>query len=624
MLSVEATHRLLSSFFTSDDVAEIRAAAAQVVASSSGRVQSSETVYLRTGKPERGGLYCAKVFGPLEDLRCLCGFLSGAQRAGETCEKCGVLCGERRLRSERWGHIESPAPLLHPRLLPVVAARLGLQPAQALRVLQRRANLDPNRGVVLAKRGADGAYAFSDPAEQERGARGPAFLQRALGPDGDLLVSTIPVTPPAWRDLSGAETAAYRRVINRATRLARLLELNAPAIIVENEELLLQHVFDRLHVTMRAELAARVSSSQRGTGRGPRAAALLAAVQAQPEAEDRRAVYADYLSEVGDPRGEFIALQLANAERPRMSPRESQLLRRHLREWIAPLEGLLEERPVFRRGFISRCRTKRGADLEPLVGHAIWATVEHLETDEPRLITHPSMTSLRSLGVSFSTLRRLCEAGRRLPRIEAAVVRLSGCPPQLHAVVTGSDLLPSLRELTLIHKTIGGSQDWSWLSGTRWLAEVRAMTIVSDLERHGAATLRPWAALLTAPSKLEQVTVSIGMKHFVYELRRADRGVELSITLSASLIERALLAQDRHYFTNGLVQACQGIDQPIVRLSVAVPDSWPHDSSRPSWSYLAPLVSWLEGVRAQYPGAELPAPFPADETGSAAEDPAAP
>lgn len=594
--------RLLSAFFTSDDVAEIRAAAAQVVASSAGAIRSPGTIILRTGKPERDGLYCAKVFGPVEDLRCLCGAVHGAARAGETCERCGVLCGESRLRSERWAHIESAVPLVHPRLLPAVAARLGLKPTQVMRVLSRRANLNPDGSLTLAQRGEGGMYAFEDPAEEEKDARGPWFLQRALGADGDLLVEAIPITPPAWRAVSSADTAGYQRVVNRAARLARLIELHAPPIIIENEELLMQHVFDRLCGTLRAELSARASSSTPAPA-AARAATLLAAVYAQPDATDRRAVYADFLNEVGDPRGEFIALQLANADKPRMSPRESQLLRRHLGEWIAPVEEVLDERPVFRRGFMARCRTKNGADLEALIGHPVWSTAEHLETDEPRLVTHPSMVCLRSLGLTFTTLRQLCEGGTPLPKVEALTVRLSGCPPKLHAMVTGSAILPSLRTLTVIHKTIGGGQDWSWLAGTRLLEEVRELTVVTDHERNGAATLSFWAALLQRPTNLERVTISIGMKHILYELRRAAGGVELNVKLSDAGIERAFLAQDDQYVVNGMEGAVAGIGCEIVKLRVEVPPV--------GWN-LEPLVAWIEQLRARHPQAALPVPPPVE------------
>lgn len=598
---MDDTGRLLSAFFTSDDPSEIRAAASQVVARSAGLIRSPETIHLRTGKPERGGLYCAKVFGPVEDLRCLCGAVQGAARAGETCERCGVLCGESRLRDARWGHVESAVPLLHPKLAPAVAERLGLRPAQLLRVLSRRANLNADGTLALAKRGEGGLFAFSDPEEEARDARGPHFLRRALGPDAELMIAAIPITPPAWRGVNGAETAGYRRVVNRANRLARLIELAAPPIIVENEEQLLQYVFDRLHVVMRAELLARASASASAPD-AARAAALLSAVCEEPEADDRRAVYADYLTEVGDPRGEFIALQLANADKPRMSTRESQLLRRHLDEWVAPLGEVLEPQPVFRRGFLARCRTKKGADLEALVGHPLWSTTEHLETDEPRLITHPSMRCLRSLGVSFVTLRRLCEGGAPLPKIGALTVRLSGCPPKLHAMVTGSTILPSLRALTVIHKSLGGGQEWSWLVGTKLMAPVRDLTVVTDFDRHGGGTLGPWAAQLRVPSSLERVTVSIGMKHVVYELQRAARGVALEVKVSDSGIERAFLAQGDNYVVEGLANAVAGVEGEVVRLRLVIPEIG---------ADLEPLMKWIEALRARHPSWDLPAPRPA-------------
>src|SRR5260370_31616130 len=95
----------LADFFTSDDPDLVRRAAGNVTSASSGRVATPEQVNARTSKPERGGLCCAVIFGPIEDHLCACGQLRDAEHAGQICDKCGVLCGDRRVREQRWGHI---------------------------------------------------------------------------------------------------------------------------------------------------------------------------------------------------------------------------------------------------------------------------------------------------------------------------------------------------------------------------------------------------------------------------------------------------------------------------------------------------------------------------------------
>src|SRR5262245_11261547 len=117
---MSSANALLPAFFLSDDLDAIRGAAAALGELSSGRVQKPEGMNPRTGKPERDGLFCARIFGPVEDHRCYCGKLGTPASAGQICDKCGVLCAESRLRGERWGHVESPVTLLY-RGLPLSA-----------------------------------------------------------------------------------------------------------------------------------------------------------------------------------------------------------------------------------------------------------------------------------------------------------------------------------------------------------------------------------------------------------------------------------------------------------------------------------------------------------------------
>lgn len=256
----------LSALYLAEEPGAVASAIAAVEALSSGRVRRPAKVNRRTGMPERDGLFCARIFGPTEELRCLCGKLVGPGHAGQTCDRCGVLCGERRLRGERWGHIASPMPLIHPRLAPQIAAALGCRPAELLRVLR----LTPD---ILA----DGEVT---PPEEDGRIRGVWQLAAHLGEQAaGLLLTRVPVTPPDWRGTRGdPQDAAYTRLLNRCIRLERLLELNGPQIIVDYEALMTQKAFGRLYAAVGAQLRARAGdrgaahpASGGAAGRNPRA-----------------------------------------------------------------------------------------------------------------------------------------------------------------------------------------------------------------------------------------------------------------------------------------------------------------------------------------------------------------
>jgi len=161
-----------------------------------GEVKKPETINYRTFKPERDGLFCAKIFGPVKDYECLCGKYKRLKHRGVVCEKCGVEVTLTRVRRERMGHIELASPVAHIWFLKSLPSRIGLLLDMTLREIER---------VLYFEAYVDGGrFATSD-----------------------------------LNDL-------YRRVINRNNRLRRLLELNAPDIIVRNEKRMLQESVDAL------------------------------------------------------------------------------------------------------------------------------------------------------------------------------------------------------------------------------------------------------------------------------------------------------------------------------------------------------------------------------------------
>jgi DNA-directed RNA polymerase subunit beta' len=271
-----------------------------------GEVRKPETINYRTFKPERDGLFCAAIFGPIKDYECLCGKYKRMKHRGVVCEKCGTEVTLAKVRRERMGHIELASPTAHIWFLKSLPSRIGLMLDMTLRDIERilyfeayvviEPGLTPlDRGQLLTEEqymtarqehGDDfeatmGAEAVLEllrtidlPAEQIRlreeiGSTNSetklkrlskriklveAFLYSGNKPEW-MVLTVLPVLPPDLRPLvplDGGRFATsdlndlYRRVINRNNRLKRLLELNAPDIIVRNEKRMLQESVDAL------------------------------------------------------------------------------------------------------------------------------------------------------------------------------------------------------------------------------------------------------------------------------------------------------------------------------------------------------------------------------------------
>ena len=271
-----------------------------------GEVKKPETINYRTFKPERDGLFCAKIFGPVKDYECLCGKYKRLKHRGVICEKCGVEVTLSKVRRERMGHIELASPVAHIWFLKSLPSRLGMVLDMTLRDIERvlyfeayvvtEPGMTPlNRGQLLteddylakteeygdefsATMGAEGIRALLgnlDVASEietiraELAATGSetkikkyakrlkvleAFNASGIKPQW-MVLTVLPVLPPELRPLvplDGGRFATsdlndlYRRVINRNNRLRRLLELKAPDIIVRNEKRMLQEAVDSL------------------------------------------------------------------------------------------------------------------------------------------------------------------------------------------------------------------------------------------------------------------------------------------------------------------------------------------------------------------------------------------
>src|SRR5213595_1292190 len=271
-----------------------------------GEVKKPETINYRTFKPERDGQFCAKIFGPVKDYECLCGKYKRLKHRGVVCEKCGVEVTQSKVRRERMGHIELASPTAHIWFLKSLPSRIGLMLDMTLREIERvlyfeaYVVVDPGmtplkRGQLLtdemyleaieehgdefdARMGAEAVYELLrtiDLAaemvkvrEEMAGTSSETKLKRLSkrlkliesfvesGNKPEWMVMTVlPVLPPDLRPLvplDGGRFATsdlndlYRRVINRNNRLRRLLELNAPDIIVRNEKRMLQESVDAL------------------------------------------------------------------------------------------------------------------------------------------------------------------------------------------------------------------------------------------------------------------------------------------------------------------------------------------------------------------------------------------
>ena len=301
---------LLNSLKTGqDDFTTISAglASPQVIKSwSFGEVKKPETINYRTFKPERDGLFCAKIFGPVKDYECICGKYKRMKHRGVVCEKCGVEVTLAKVRRERMGHIELAAPVAHIWFLKSLPSRIGLLLNVTLREIERVLYFesyivtDPGlteleKGQILTEEEWVEKYEeFGDEFQAGMGAEAVQILLEELDIEDEvriireeipqtnsetklkklskrlklleafkdsgnkpewMVMSVLPVLPPDLRPLvplEGGRFATsdlndlYRRVINRNNRLKRLLELNAPEIIVRNEKRMLQESVDAL------------------------------------------------------------------------------------------------------------------------------------------------------------------------------------------------------------------------------------------------------------------------------------------------------------------------------------------------------------------------------------------
>ena len=271
-----------------------------------GEVKKPETINYRTFKPERDGLFCAKIFGPIKDYECLCGKYKRLKHRGVICEKCGVEVTLAKVRRERMGHIELASPTAHIWFLKSLPSRLGMVLDMTLRDIERvlyfEAYVVIEPGMTPLKRcqllTEDDFLAkteeYGDDFRAIMGAEGVRDLLRSIDVDRDvtrlreelgatsseakikkiakrlkvlegfqrsgikpewMVLEVLPVLPPELRPLvplDGGRFATsdlndlYRRVINRNNRLKRLLELKAPEIIVRNEKRMLQEAVDSL------------------------------------------------------------------------------------------------------------------------------------------------------------------------------------------------------------------------------------------------------------------------------------------------------------------------------------------------------------------------------------------
>jgi DNA-directed RNA polymerase subunit beta' len=269
-----------------------------------GEVKKPETINYRTFKPERDGLFCAKIFGPIKDYECLCGKYKRLKHRGVICEKCGVEVTQAKVRRERMGHIDLAAPCAHIWFLKSLPSRLGLVLDMTLRDIERvlyfEAYVVTDPGMTPLKKFSimseddydTKAREYGDEFQAKMGAEGikellagidldieieklrndltgselkikknakrlkvlEAFKKSGMKPEW-MILEVLPVLPPDLRPLvplDGGRFATsdlndlYRRVINRNSRLRRLLELKAPEIIARNEKRMLQESVDSL------------------------------------------------------------------------------------------------------------------------------------------------------------------------------------------------------------------------------------------------------------------------------------------------------------------------------------------------------------------------------------------
>lgn len=272
-----------------------------------GEIKKPETINYRTFKPERDGLFCARIFGPIKDYECLCGKYKRMKYKGVICEKCGVEVTLSRVRRERMGHIELAAPVAHIWFLKSLPSRIGLlldmtlRDLEAILYFEKYVVLEPGltplkdrqllteeeyvraqdeygddsftaqigaeaireilRGMDLEKIAADLRVEIAESTTELKPKKlakrlkiVEAFIESGNKPEW-MILTVIPVIPPDLRPLvplDGGRFATsdlndlYRRVINRNNRLKRLIELRAPDIIIRNEKRMLQEAVDAL------------------------------------------------------------------------------------------------------------------------------------------------------------------------------------------------------------------------------------------------------------------------------------------------------------------------------------------------------------------------------------------
>ncbi|USD37831.1 MULTISPECIES: DNA-directed RNA polymerase subunit beta' [Ferrimonas] len=271
-----------------------------------GEVKKPETINYRTFKPERDGLFCARIFGPVKDYECLCGKYKRLKHRGVICEKCGVEVTQTKVRRERMGHIELASPVAHIWFLKSLPSRIGLLLDMTLRDIERVLYFESyvviETGMTSLEKGQmlteeeylDALEEHGDEFDARMGAEAILELLRAIDLEAEInemreelpqtnsetkrkkltkrlklmeafhqsgnkpewmILAVLPVLPPDLRPLvplDGGRFATsdlndlYRRVINRNNRLKRLLDLAAPDIIVRNEKRMLQESVDAL------------------------------------------------------------------------------------------------------------------------------------------------------------------------------------------------------------------------------------------------------------------------------------------------------------------------------------------------------------------------------------------
>ncbi|MCV2508549.1 MAG: DNA-directed RNA polymerase subunit beta', partial [Candidatus Lightella neohaematopini] len=289
------------------DKIKISLASPEVIRSwSFGEVKKPETINYRTFKPERDGLFCARIFGPIKDYECLCGKYKRLKHRGIICEKCGVEVTQTKVRRERMGHIELASPIAHTWFLKSLPSRIGLILDMPLKDIEKILYFESYivtstniselsyRQILTEEQYINALENFGNDFDAKIGAEAIQFLLKEINLKNEydilrnelkninsetkrkkitkrikllesfiqssnkpewMILTVLPVLPPELRPLvplDGGRFATsdlndlYRRVINRNNRLKRLLDLSAPDIIVRNEKRMLQEAVDAL------------------------------------------------------------------------------------------------------------------------------------------------------------------------------------------------------------------------------------------------------------------------------------------------------------------------------------------------------------------------------------------